>query len=306
MDKNIITVNGSVKTENMGLTLPHEHIMVDFIGAERTGKHRYRPEKVIETMLPYLEEIKEKGVKTFIDCTPMYLARDVKVLKELSDKTGLNIITNTGQYKEPYLPAETFEIKAEELAAQWIEEFKNGIEDTDIRPGFIKTAVKPEGLNSVQRKVIKAAALTSKETGLTIATHTGCGRSAREIINILKETGVKLSKWIFVHAQNEKDYAILKELAEAGVWIELDGIGLDSIQEHMDPLHYLLDSGLEDKILLSQDAGWYDVGNEPENEKQPYTIIFDYFLPEAKKAGITSEIINKIMIDNPAVAFALN
>ncbi|MFW5980869.1 MAG: phosphotriesterase family protein, partial [Halanaerobiaceae bacterium] len=306
ISEEIITVNGPIKTEEMGLTLPHEHIMVDFIGADKAGKHRYRREEVVEVMLPYLEEIKEKGVKTFVDCTPMYLARDVKVLKELADKTGLNIITNTGQYKEPYLPRDTFEISAEELAAQWIEEFEKGIEETDIRPGFIKTAVDPEGLNKIQQKVIKAAAITSKNTGLTIATHTGCGQSAGEIIDILINIGIKLNKWIFVHAQNEKDYNILRELAEKGVWIELDGIGPDTIQEHIDPLVYLIDKGLEDRILLSQDAGWYEVGNEPGKEKQPYSFIFDNFLPETEKMGITPEVIDRIMIDNPASVFAID
>ena len=301
----IITVNGNIKPEEMGLTLSHEHIMVDFIGADKTGKHRYEPEDVVKTMLPFLEEVKGKGVDTFVDCTPMYLARDVKVLKELSEKTGINILTNTGQYKEPYLPEETFNIEAEELASQWIKEYEDGIEDTDIRPGFIKTAVSPEGLKVVERKVIKAAALTSKKTDLTIATHTGCGQSAREVVSILEKEGVSPEKWVFVHAQNEKDYDILKELAEKGVWIELDGIGPESIQEHISPLLYLLEAGLEDKIMLSQDAGWFEVGKEPENEKQPFTVIFDNFLPAARNRGISSKIIDKIMIENPAEAFKI-
>lgn len=301
-----MTVNGLIETEAMGLTLPHEHIMVDFIGAEETGRDRYERKKVIETMQPYLEEVKEKGVKTFVDCTPMYLARDVKVLHQLSQNTGMNILTNTGQYKEPYLPEVTFKIEARELARQWIDEYKSGIENTDIKPGFIKTAVDPGGLNSIQKKVIKAAALTSRETGLTIATHTGCGQSAQEILDILEETGVAPEKWIFVHAQNEEDYELLQEIGEKGAWIELDGIGPDSVQEHILPLLYLLDAGLKDRILLSQDAGWYEVGEEPENEKKPYTFIFDFFLSEAENKGISKKTLDSLMIENPAAAFSID
>lgn len=56
---NVVTVTGEIQPEEMGLTLPHEHIIVDFIGAEKTGKHRYKSEEVKRVMLPYLLEIKD-------------------------------------------------------------------------------------------------------------------------------------------------------------------------------------------------------------------------------------------------------
>ena len=163
----VMTVTGPITQEAMGLTLPHEHIMVDFIGAERTGKHRYDPADVIRTMQPALEELVSLGVRTFVDCTPMYLARDATVFQTLSKNTGLQILTNTGQYKEPYLPRETFELPAEAVAEKWCAEWAEGIEGTRIRPGFVKTAVNPEPLAPVQQKVIRAAALTSARTGFS-------------------------------------------------------------------------------------------------------------------------------------------
>jgi phosphotriesterase-related protein len=105
-------VLGAIEPQEMGLTLPHEHILVDFVGAEKSGPHRYVREDVVATMLPFMKEIRAKGVRTFVDCTPMYLARDVEVLRELSLRTNMHILTNTGQYKEPYLPKATFELDA--------------------------------------------------------------------------------------------------------------------------------------------------------------------------------------------------
>ena len=102
----LITVTGRIPVEEMGVSLIHEHILVDFIGADSTGYHRWKRTDVVGRALPFLLEAKEKGVKTFIDCTPAYLGRDPLLLKEMSEKTGIHILTNTGYYgavKNKYL-----------------------------------------------------------------------------------------------------------------------------------------------------------------------------------------------------------
>jgi phosphotriesterase-related protein len=84
----LITVNGEIPVEEMGICLIHEHILVDFIGADSTGYHRWEKSEVIERALPILLKDKQKGVKTFFECTPAYLGRDPLLLKELSEKTA--------------------------------------------------------------------------------------------------------------------------------------------------------------------------------------------------------------------------
>ena len=116
----IMTVNGLIHPAAMGFTLSHEHILVDFIGAEKNSKERYNAEEVFETALPILKEVKEKGCATFADCTPAYLGRDVKLLQRLSKETGLNIISNTGYYgaaKEKFLPKFAYTETAKQIAA---------------------------------------------------------------------------------------------------------------------------------------------------------------------------------------------
>ena len=301
----VITVNGPIEPADMGLTLPHEHVMVDFVGADKTGKHRYDPDDVIATMLPYIREAQDSGVVTFVDCTPMYLGRDVEVLRTISHITGLQILTNTGQYKEPHLPAETFAIEAEALADQWIQEHEEGIDGTSIKPGFIKTAVNREKLAPTQQKVTRAAALTSRATGLPVATHTGVGVAANEVLDIIEQAGVDPRKWIFVHAQNEKDSGLLIQIARRGAWIELDGIGVGREDEHLVPLLELLGAGLEEQVLLSHDAGWFRVGEEPGGAKKPYTHLFSDFIPLMRRNGVSEDTIHTITRTNPSVAFAV-
>jgi phosphotriesterase-related protein len=281
-------------------------VVVDFIGADKTGRHRYRQEDVVNTMLPYLQELVGLGIRSFVDCTPMYLARDPEVLVALSEKTGINILTNTGQYKEPFLPAETFELTSEELANRWIRECSEGIENTSIKPGFIKTAVNPGILLPIQRKIIEAAAVTSRETGLTIGTHTGFGIPALEIQAILDAFAVRPDKWIFIHAQNETDFDLVRLVAKRGSWIELDGIGENSVEKHLVPLLKLLDEGFEDQVMLSHDAGWYRVGEEPGGKKKPFTFLSTTFIPLLRRYGVTDDVIRKLTVENPARAFSVD
>ena len=301
----IMTVLGPIDQSKMGLALPHEHIIVDFIGADQSGTHRYDRDEVKKIMRPYLVDIKNRGVKTFVECTPMFLARDPRIFRDLSRETGLNILTNTGQYKEPFLPKKTFEISAADLAESWIHEYENGIDGTDVRPGFIKTAVEPNSLKPTQVKVITAAAHTSKQTGLTIATHTGAAVAAFEIIEILEKTGVDPAKWIFVHAQNEDDPAALIEIARRGSWISLDGLGPQSRDRHFDSLAALIGAGYAGKIMLSHDAGWYHVGEPDGGAVRPFTYLFDEFLPYLRAQGIGDEVINQITAVNPGMAFGI-
>jgi len=304
MESNIIhTVREPVDVNYLGFTLPHEHIMVDFGGAATAGKHLYKAEHVIEVMTPYLNEVRTQGVETLIECTPNFLGRDVEIFRILSEQTGLNIVTNTGLYNNQYLPDYAHERTAESLAEDWIEEFEHGIDGTGIKPGFIKTAVN-EQPNALDLKIIHAAAVAHKATGLTIATHTCLADAAEKVLAVLEGHGVDPARWIFVHAHLEPDVRRLVELAKIGVWIELDGLGFGGDEEHLERLLGLLERGFEDQILLSQDAGWYNIGEENGGQINPYTRLKAEFLPLAKEQGVNDAVIEKITCINPARAFA--
>jgi len=304
----IMTVNGPIPTSAMGFTLSHEHIMVDFIGADKISKDRYSSEEVIETALPFLRQIKERGCSTFIDCGPAYLGRDVQLLRRLSKETKLNIISNTGYYgaaKEKYLPKFVYSETASEIASHWIDEFKNGIEGTGIKPGFIKTGVDKAPLSAVLRKIIEAAAITHLATGLTIAVHTGDGKAANEQLEILKSSGVAASSRIWVHAQNETNEAMHIETAQLGSWVSFDGLNPTNIEKYAGYLKTMLREKLIDKILLSQDAGWYNIGEAKGGKFRNYNCVFDDFIPYLKQNGFKQSVIEQVFVINPVKAFAI-
>jgi phosphotriesterase-related protein len=300
-----MTVTGPVEPGELGFTLPHEHVLVDFGGADVAGPGRYDRGEVARTMRPYLEEVRQQGITGFVDCSPMYLARDVRILRTLAELTGLHIITNTGQYKEPFLPPRTFQITAEELAADWVSEWEYGIDGTDVRPGFIKTAVEPVPLAPTQVKVITAAALTSRATGLTIGTHTCAAVPALEILRILDRNDVDPRKWIFIHAQGEPDHELLRLVAREGCWMEIDAIGNGQDAEQLALVLKLLDWGCESQVLLSHDAGWYTVGEPGGGTPRPYTHLVKRFIPLMQRVGVDTAIIDRLTVQNPAAAFTV-
>ncbi|MCB9418898.1 MAG: hypothetical protein H6667_03795 [Ardenticatenaceae bacterium] len=300
----VYTVCGPVPVNEMGFTLPHEHIMVDFGGAATAGKHRYKADNVIEVMQPYLQALVDQGVQTFFECTPNFLGRDAAIFRALSEKTGLNIVTNTGLYNNQYLPDYALARSAEQLAEDWTTEFEMGIDGTGIKPGFIKTAVNPQP-TELDLKLIHAAALTHRATGLTIVTHTCTADAAEQIIPILDQHQIDHSRWIFVHAQVEENFERVLKLAPTGIWIELDGLAFGGAEDHANKLLSLLEQGYEEQILLSQDAGWYNIGQINGGNVIPHTRLKSEFLPLLMKRGVNQAAIDKITRTNPAKAFGL-
>jgi phosphotriesterase-related protein len=304
----IMTVQGPLAAAELGLNLPHEHVLVDFIGADRVNQNRYDADAVVKVALPHLERVKALGCRALIECTPAYLGRDPGLLLRLAQASGVRLLTNTGYYgavKGKYLPPHALTEKPDQLAARWLREWKDGIEGTGIRPGFIKIGVDAGPLNAVNRTLVRAAARTHLASGLTIAAHTGDGTAALEELKIVAEEGVQGSAWIWVHAQNERDSALHARAAEQGAWVEFDGIGPRSLQQHVDFVLAMKRYGLLGRVLLSHDAGWYRVGEPGGGQFRPYTTLFTDFIPALKQAGFTEGEITRLTVDNPREAFTV-
>lgn len=304
----IMTVGGPIAADRLGATLPHEHVLVDFIGADQVSRDRYEREQVIEVVTPHLKMLREAGCKTLVECTPAYLGRDPLLLKRLAETSGLHVLTNTGYYgarQGKYLPPHAFRETTDQLARRWLAEWKDGIEDTGIRPGFIKIGVDKGPLTDVNQKLVRAAARAHLESGLTIACHTGDGAAAMQELTILREERVDPAAWIWVHAQNERDTKLHRQAAERGGWVEFDGVRPDSIERHVELVMNMHRHGLLGRALVSHDAGWYSVGEPGGGAFRPYTTLFEQFLPALKEAGLSDRDVRRLTVDNPADAFAV-
>jgi predicted metal-dependent phosphotriesterase family hydrolase len=306
--RQVMTVLGPVLADGLGPTLPHEHIFLDFIGAAEVSRDRYDPDEIFEATLPHLEQVKDLGCDTLVECTPAYIGRDAALLKRLAKESGLNLVTNTGYYgagRNKFLPRHAMTENADELAVRWLTEWRDGIEGTDVRPGFIKIGVDGGKLSDVHRKLVRAAARAHLASGLTIAAHTGDGVAALDELLTLKEEGVAPGAFIWVHAQNERDPDVHARAANLGAWVEFDHISSKDLGRHVLLAQEMRERGLLHRVLVSHDAGWYEVGKPNGGQFRPYDTLFKEFLPALKEAGFNHDEIQQLLVVNPREAFTI-
>ncbi len=302
------TVRGPVPAGDLGVTLMHEHIMVDFAGARAVSPSRYDAGEVFRTALPHLRKIRRLGCRAFVDCTPAFVGRDAALLRKLSEASGMHIVTNAGYYAAgenyKFLPEHAFTETAEQLAGRWIREFEDGIDGTGIRPGIIKIGVTRGRLPEIERKLVRAAALAHKGTGLPIGSHTGDGAAALHQLEILTEEGVPPDAFIWIHAQSEKDTALHVRAAEQGAWVEFDGVGEASVGRDVALVRNMIAHGALGRTLISQDAGWYHVGEPGGGKFRGYDFLLSAFTRALGRAGLRDGQLRALLRANPEAALS--
>lgn len=302
----IMTVLGPISSQSTGIMLPHEHVMSRF-GADPEDRPLYDTSKLFDAVVPYLRKLKGLGCGTIADCTAAYFGRAPGILREVSKRTGIHILTNTGYYaaaNDRYVPPHAYTESAEDLARRWIREWEEGIEGSGIRPGFIKIGVDSGPLSAIDAKIVRAAALTHQQTGLTIAAHTGGNPDCvSQQLGILREEGVHPSAWIWVHANKVASPDQLLPAAEAGAWIELDGVKPNTLERHLAMLQALRAGGFGAQVLLSHDGNSFRYGGSPPNLSE---AIFTHFVPLLRSKGFSEEGLRTLLQQNPATAFAVH
>lgn len=275
--------------------LVHEHVLVNFKRAT------YDANAVFAKVKPKFDTIVKLGCKRFQECTPNFIGRDTRLLRRLQDATGIEIWTNTGLYaarNHEYLPDYAHKETAEQLGRRWVAEFRNGVDG--MKPRFLKIGVNRGPLNPIDKKIVQAAALCTKETGLTIASHTGNGIAALEQIAIVEEAKVPAAKFVWVHADGEKDHSFHKKAAEAGAWVEFDHIGptQQALDWHLACVRFMDTNKLLHRTLISQDAGYYKPGEPDGGSWKDYEHIYTKFVP------LLSPAQHKTLLqENPYAAF---
>ncbi|NND31541.1 MAG: phosphotriesterase [Saprospiraceae bacterium] len=314
----IMTIRGLIPADSLGKSLIHEHVFLDWSVADSIDITKWNNNEAFQVIIPFLEEVKEQGVRSFFECTPAYLGRNPELLLQLTNATGLQIVTNTGYYaarNQQHVPGHVTYSTPAQIASIWIDEFNNGIDGMEVKPGFIKIGVDSKApLDSIDRKVVRAAAITHRNTGLTIVGHTGTDTTAAQQLSILAEEGVDASAFVWTHAQRGTEDGHIR-LARRGVWISLDGLGWvdpddingdsTALLQYVAFLQNLKQHDLLNRTLISHDAGWYTVGQTYQGDFKPYTPIFNHLIPTLLQKGFDQQDFRMLLVDNPAQAYAL-
>jgi phosphotriesterase-related protein len=254
----IITVNGVIEAEALGVTLIHEHLLADFnLPDDRPDLWRaagltfpntaealdfyHRPISI--DMLGSLAaghpnrdnwyltdervaareamEFKAHGGQTIVDATNMGLKRDPLGLRRLANVTGLHIVMGSGWYQElRYSPA-LLRRSVESLSDEIVREITLGCDNTDVRAGIIgEISVTNPAADEQEGKVLQAAARASARTGAAILIDCPTS-SATEALNILKGYGADTTRIIMANANSVLlAPALLEELLTRGVFLQ--------------------------------------------------------------------------------------
>lgn len=304
------TVLGDVPLTQLGLVLPHEHLFTDLRGPNIADYAQSQPKSVLNALQPYLSAAESAGVTALIECSTIGVGRNIGVLRYLAENTKIHIMAPTGIYKEAFTPVEYLSSSIDDLVKLWVLELTQSIKSSESKAGFIKIAVSDDGPTSLEKRNIRAAAQASIATGAAIASHTIGGTAALEELAILKDEGLNLEKFIWVHAGSEPELDIHKEVTEMGAYIEFDFIGQPKSDpsEQVKKILSLIKHGKGDRILLSHDAGWYQPGQpdgQPEGGIRGYTYISDEFIPLLLTSGFDEQTVKLLTEENPKRAFAM-
>lgn len=301
----LITTLGPKTADELGMILPHEHVFVDLRTWDQPGYGEADPGDVVRLMTPEIEAARGVGVTAIIEPSTVGVGRRADILLEVSRATGFPLVAPTGVYREPWLPPWVRDADEESLRDWIIGELTGEIENLSVQAGWIKVGATDDGITEPEAKVLRAASAAAIATGATIGSHTVRGHVARSQLDLIESTGAPADCFVWIHAHQELDVAIHHELGRRGAWIEYDGIGDPADDERfIDLVQRGLDAGLGERILLSQDRGWYDPAQPGGGTPKPFTYLNGHFLPKLIDVGVDETTVEMLMRRNPFDAFA--
>jgi phosphotriesterase-related protein len=301
----LMTTQGPLPAEGLGVILPHEHIFTDLRGPTVAGYGQANASDVLGVMKPWLAAARSKGVGALIECTSIGVGRNVAIVDQTARESGLPVVAPTGVYgRDNFAPPQHRDMSEDDLTALFVSEIREGIEGTGIKAGFIKIATGSVTMTPLEEKFLRAAGRAASETGAAIASHTPVSSNASKQSAILQTIDPAI-RLIWVHAQSENNRDVQRQLAGRGVFIEFDSLGSNPGQDPtlIAAVKDLLAAGYGDRILLSHDAGYYQPGSPNGGTQRSYTYLLDTFIPKLRDAGVDDGTIRMIAETNPIRAF---
>ncbi len=307
------TVRGPVDTDVLGLTLMHEHVFVLNEEVRQNYPAGWNEDDRVDDAIGKLTGLAAHGCKTIVDPTVLGLGRDIGRIRRVADGTELNIIVATGLYTYNEVPL-YFKFRGpgedglDPMTKLFIGDITDGIAGTGVRAAFLKCAIDDQGMTPGVERVMRAVCRAHVETGapITVHTHPHSG-TGRDVLAVLREEGVDLTKVVLGHSGDTADLDYLSELADAGCLLGMDRFGLDvitSFEDRVATVVAMCERGYAGSMVLSHDAScyidWFPPGVIPLfAPKWNFDHLFDDVLPALRARGVTDEQVQLMLVDNP-------
>jgi phosphotriesterase-related protein len=324
------SVSGPIAADELGTTLPHEHVFINMTPTEpRDGYMTVWEERKAD-----IERFIRAGGRTLFDVTngelsryaaPVYFDRDpasnvqnpvtgsrsianVLATKAMAEETGINVLLGTGHYFDSYFDVDWFERNSTDQIAEYlVADLEDEIPGTGVRAGFIgEVASDLPYITAREERSFRASGRAAARTGVMVTTHAPTFPTAGTQIDILTQEGVDPSRIVIGHTDTVKDVRYSIDLLERGVYVEYDcmmavkigGVILEhELQRRIAYLKHLIELGYADRLLLSHDVS--QRSHQAARGGPGLTFVFEEFADAATAAGIEADVLAQIHTDNP-------
>lgn len=322
----------------MGVTLPHEHILIDMQNCVDEMPHQEFNGKIemdnryllvsdpyyIRENAAYTDEamairelqlFRQYGGQTIVDVTPDDIGRNVRALKRISEQSGVQVVVGCGHYTHPSLSEKVQAMSVSQLVDEIVSDITKGIQSTDLRAGVIGEIGTSAEITTVERKSVEAALIAARDTGLSVHFHTSLWEeNGIEILQIAKSLGCDCSQVCIDHVDVDLREEYCVALLDAGAWIEFDNCGKEFFMpprdfgkirgkfaydmERAEMIAKLFDKGHGSRILVTNDICLKTM--LASYGGNGFMHILRTIVPMLRYVGMTQEQVQQLIIRNPA------
>jgi len=337
MKGKVMTVQGLIDPDELGITLVHEHLVVDAavwwkepteaskkeialspvdisnLGALRCDPTLSKDNCVMSDVGLAMEELRQfqrLGGTSLVDVTNIGIGRDPMALFQISREIDVHIVMGCGYYFEDSHPPDIAGKSIDQIEEGIERDILDGVDDTGVHAGIIGEIGTSFPITSNEEKVLRASARAHLKTGIPISIHLWeFEKGGIKILDILEEEKVDLSHVMICHLNPgiPEDLDYHKEIAKRGAYLEFEfGHGFyykrlhkcePSDREYALAVARLAEAGYLDQLLISQDV-CYKI-NLTRYGGYGYGYILRDIRPMLKDLGVTEEEIDTILIRNP-------
>jgi phosphotriesterase-related protein len=202
------------------------------------------------------------------------------------------------------------------IAARLLDEVRDGIAGTGIRPGVFGEIGTSDPVTAAERRVLRAVAIASAASGLAISVHLHpWGHNGGSVLDELERAGADTARVILGHVSTAIDRPDeLGALLDRGAALGFDLFGFDhsllgqgrwppSDRDVAIAIARLVRDGFGDRIVLGQDVGvrtrlrrWGGWG---------YAHLLEHVMPLLEEVGVDPAAGRAMLVDNPARLLAV-
>jgi predicted metal-dependent phosphotriesterase family hydrolase len=297
----VMTVQGPVSADTLGVVLPHEHLFCDVL-------REYRSDGLLDDRQLVTEELERfrlSGGGTVVELTGSTLGRKPEALRALSEDTGVHIVMGCGGYRDPYLAdAGVDRMSVSALSERLLAEIEDGVGAGQVRPGIIgEIGTNCAWVSALEERMLRAAARAHLASGLTISLHAARWPVGRDILAVLDHEDVPHNRVVVGHLDTVDDPAYHLELARSGCYVEFDGFASASeydVRRNVRKVTAVAEAGHLDRLLVSHDL--FRLSHFQAYGGVGLSFLLDVVLDHLRTAGFAENDLHQLLVENPARA----